>query len=749
MALKGLIYNTSKANDREQWRRSLAGAGLTLVDGSFEEGATVNSKTDAVWYISGGRCYTWDGALPKVIPAGSTPASTGGISAGGFVDRSNYLTGLPVTTSELATGKFVVGTTVKVVGRGSATFTVKAGGTANGFDVLDAGGGNTASLDDAPVYDIEWFGAVGDGVTDDGPAYNAAILRAGGAEVYSKYTPRGYKIITPIVAKSYMYLTGQNNYWGSRGTRLIGSDGGDIITLTAEASGVRLHGILFDGYGSTGVKSNDYYCATWEIHNCSFTTALRRGLNGVFLGLDLFRSYFGVESSLGTHPSFQPVRIYWSNTHMFAMSNLIQIRQTRIERSKDMEGALVCLGGYMLKIDDAIIQNCSGAESPIVIGGYTQVDIRAYFEANTGNSYLINISAGDGFGEDRVLGGINIEGCLMDVKTSTNIRAMVKVANIKGCSFNRNYVIADTPYNITESRDGRFDVGLLEARDNLLSGPYAGTIRSLSGGVVVSAPKERGTRGELGSITYGCPIGTVDPEAFNIQYNGSNNYVGVVTQYRNAPSGTTQQGKPIFNIQGFNGDTFTCGITGRTGVEGLMFYADGASQWAVTSLNMRPNSDGAKDLGTASFRIKQVYATVGAINTSDGREKTKPFEISDDVLDAWGDVELIAFKWLEAIAKKGGDLARTHFGVIAQQVRDAFLARGLDGCDYGLLCYDEWEDEYEEVLDDDGVNTGERLLVKSAGNRWGIRPDQCLFLEAAYQRRRCDRIEQRLCAAGL
>lgn len=85
MTLTGLVYNTSKENDREQWRRSLAEAGLTLVDGSFEEGATVNNETDAVWYIAGGQCYTWEGTLPKVIPAKSTPASTGGVSNSAWV----------------------------------------------------------------------------------------------------------------------------------------------------------------------------------------------------------------------------------------------------------------------------------------------------------------------------------------------------------------------------------------------------------------------------------------------------------------------------------------------------------------------------------------------------------------------------------------------------------------------------------------------------------------------------------------
>lgn len=77
--------NNNLLNDREQWRRSLAEAGLTLVDGSFEEGATLNNYTDAVWYIAGGQCYTWGGAFPKEVPAGSTPETSGGVGSGAWV----------------------------------------------------------------------------------------------------------------------------------------------------------------------------------------------------------------------------------------------------------------------------------------------------------------------------------------------------------------------------------------------------------------------------------------------------------------------------------------------------------------------------------------------------------------------------------------------------------------------------------------------------------------------------------------
>lgn len=164
--------------------------------------------------------------------------------------------------------------------------------------------------------------------------------------------------------------------------------------------------------------------------------------------------------------------------------------------------------------------------------------------------------------------------------------------------------------------------------------------------------------------------------------------------------------------------------------------------------------DNSYPFGLPAYRATVVYASSGAINTSDAREKSVPLTIDDAVLDAWGDVQLICYKWLSAIQQKGEDFARWHFGVIAQQVRDAFTARGLDGTRYGLLCYDEWQDEYQSVIstqinkygESEEYDTGEKRLILAAGNRWGIRADQCLFLEAAYQRREMQRLKARVSA---
>lgn len=172
-----------------------------------------------------------------------------------------------------------------------------------------------------------------------------------------------------------------------------------------------------------------------------------------------------------------------------------------------------------------------------------------------------------------------------------------------------------------------------------------------------------------------------------------------------------------------------------------------------SGFNWSPYADNATDIGSASNRPKQIWAVSGTINTSDGREKTESSGISGALLDAADDVQIILFKWLSAVKEKGEDGARWHFGAIAQQVHDALAKHGIDGVKYGLLCYDKWDDSwddvYEDVLDEDGnvvdvVKTGERRLVMPAGDRWGLRPDECHWWLLAAAQRRSERIEKRL-----
>lgn len=81
--------------------------GFKPVDGSFEDSGTINHRWEVLLYESDGQYYQWMGALPKVVPAGSTPATTGGIDATHWINQSDL-----TLRSDLASdsGSSIIGT---------------------------------------------------------------------------------------------------------------------------------------------------------------------------------------------------------------------------------------------------------------------------------------------------------------------------------------------------------------------------------------------------------------------------------------------------------------------------------------------------------------------------------------------------------------------------------------------------------------------------------------------------------------
>ena len=104
--------------------------------------------------------------------------------------------------------------------------------------------------------------------------------------------------------------------------------------------------------------------------------------------------------------------------------------------------------------------------------------------------------------------------------------------------------------------------------------------------------------------------------------------------------------------------------------------------------------DNAIDFGSSSNRLDDIFATNGTIQTSDRNEKQDIEQLSD----AEQRVAVVAkglmrkFRWKSAVAEKG-DNARTHFGIIAQDLQDAFTAEGLDAGDYAMFISDTWTND--------------------------------------------------------
>jgi hypothetical protein len=154
---------------------------------------------------------------------------------------------------------------------------------------------------------------------------------------------------------------------------------------------------------------------------------------------------------------------------------------------------------------------------------------------------------------------------------------------------------------------------------------------------------------------------------------------GTIAQFRKA--GTTvgsigvASSVPIFN---------TSTSTGALGVGGTRIY-----QW--DSSQFYPLLDNSKDVGAASYRFDDIYATNGTIQTSDRNEKQDIEALSDaEQRVAVACKGLIRkFRWIDAVAEKGDD-ARIHFGIIAQDLQDAFAAEGLDAGRYAMFISSTW-----------------------------------------------------------
>ena len=208
-----------------------------------------------------------------------------------------------------------------------------------------------------------------------------------------------------------------------------------------------------------------------------------------------------------------------------------------------------------------------------------------------------------------------------------------------------------------------------------------------------------GTAGELARVTTGKRIGI----------NNSSPAYYVDTTFPNTNS--TQQhwrftgtygGSQCRSYYGslFIGSSYTTG-------HGIAISNSGI--WPAEADNSSFNNDNVMDLGYASSRWDDVYATNGTIQTSDEREKQDIEALSDAeqrvAVAAKG--LLRKFRWKDAVEEKG-DNARTHFGIIAQDLQAAFEAEGLDHSKYAMFIKSEWwigdktHPAIDDVLDDEG-----------------------------------------------
>lgn len=598
--------NAAKVLSREAIRRSYANARYALVDGSFESGGTVTTKADVLLWDSAGVAYRWGGALPKVVPAGSTPTSSGGEGAGAWVNLSETV------VSSLPFGDDTVGVLYRPGKNYESTGTVEKDETRPWYH------------DFRPL-----------GVAQGGDA----IFSSDGANMFmgpgaGNFTMRPLAVGDLPPGIDYNL---QCSHLVAFGVQALGSV---TIGYKNSAFGTNALRKLTTGHGDTATGRD----AAHE---------LTTGIDGTFTG---FTAGFGVVT--GNYHSVHGVSALYNN----ADGNGITANGRRA-------GFDHLTGSYDIFIGEQAANGYLHGSYSIFIG--KQINPTGL---TRGDSNLVIGSRLSGLQDEKEQVVIADGNGKITLEVHKDPLAEVKKASkldLPSCNV--------TPFDATAT-DGQVDAG-----STLL-------LRSLG--------------------------------------NAANAIAQIVFQSR--------VGRPFSRI-----------VSTGAGSGQMVFINDNVERLRILSAGgVNPGVDNTQPIGSASKRWSEIFAGTGTINTSDEREKSAPLAIDDAALGAIDSVDIVLYQWLDSITAKGDD-ARWHFGVIAQRIRDAFEAKGLDGRRYGLLCYDEWEDEYEEVLDDEGAPTGEMKLIKAAGNRWGIRADQVAFAMLAASRRRMKRIEDRLDAAGL
>ena len=141
----------------------------------------------------------------------------------------------------------------------------------------------------------------------------------------------------------------------------------------------------------------------------------------------------------------------------------------------------------------------------------------------------------------------------------------------------------------------------------------------------------------------------------------------------------------------------------------------GSSPRVVPCSSSGAVNDNSIDLGASNARFDDIYATnTSIISSSDSTLKQDIETLTDAeqrVAVACKSL-LRKFRWRDAVEEKG-DEARIHFGIMAQDLRDAFTAEGLDAGRYGMFISNTWwEHEGEHYPTADSAPEGATEITR-------------------------------------
>ncbi len=257
-----------------------------------------------------------------------------------------------------------------------------------------------------------------------------------------------------------------------------------------------------------------------------------------------------------------------------------------------------------------------------------------------------------------------------------------------------------------------------------------------------------------------------------IQLNSSADYIAVARSggtalylNRQSSDGTIadfrKDGTTVGTIGSVSGDIFFAGVDNNHAA--LRFAASSKTVLPVTTAGAL--SDNTTDLGQSNAQFDDIFASNSTIQPSDQTMKQDIASLTSAEITAAKAISKLfkTFKWKDKVTSKG-DSARTHAGVIAQEVQSAMSDAGLDATKYAFFCSDTWYETYTDVpaveaneengteeqdayTRTDTYNTADEAPEGATERtRLGVRyPELLAFIGAATEQRLAD-IETRLTA---
>jgi len=665
------------------------------------------------------------GALPRLISDGfgdlPTVKDFGAVGNGVTDDTAAFTAAIAASPTGVAVpaGSYKITGTVTGAFYSFGTVTIVTGIVTT---IQNVTGKNTSIKD---------FGAVGDGVTDD----TAAIQRALNSGL-PLYVPAGTYICSSALtsANKNVVLYGESSFSA-------------ILKFTTNS-----HGLSF-----TFVVANvTHIPQTLDLKNIGIVTTSTNALTALKLSWDPWQPQPYMSCVLDN------VRVTGKPWDIgLSIVNCFQANITNC----DFIGGAAGTAGTGVIVDSCITAQFIGVQVEGWDIGFETLDTTHQCEGiivsnctiynnnigmRIGHAIFVNVS------DTHILGVTNtliVNGFLAHSNFTNNTFYVtgangvgITLNNTQACGFSNMvveavgaaYITATTFLVKSTAIQNRFtslalDGGLIGmqidtgASDNMIIGGMYQAVTSIIDNSTTTRYSGFAKQGGVSTTTFGISANTLVFETSSATFNNP-----LYSKNLLYPRAGIELGDPTTGTGGvldFHSVVGSVDYDSRLSSVGGSVPTAGQGALVVAALSFRPQIDNTTALGGGSSRWTTVYAATGTINTSDGRLKTEIESLdAAELATAKALKGLIKkFKYIDSVAEKG-TAARIHVGVIAQEVEAAFIANGLDATQYGIFCYDEWEETLEVISEEGKIETP----YSPAGNRYGIRYEELLaFIIAA------------------